>query len=148
MQISHIDNVAENTRRLVKAGKLDGNDTQIKLMLEGNTNLRVRTIEKKLKGSGVTVAELMLLPGIQTEWYKEASVAHFGANLKMIMEEWKFSQKELARICGISVQSIRNYEAGNVPTLRRLQCLADALEIEVADLLLPPEGSEQIEKDR
>ena len=41
MQISHIDNVAENTRRLVKAGKLDGSDTQIKLMLEGNTNLRV-----------------------------------------------------------------------------------------------------------
>ena len=108
----------------------------------------MRIIEKKLKGSGVTVAELMLVPDIQTEWYKEASVAHFGANLKMIMEEWKFSHKELARICGISVQSIRNYEAGNVPTLRRLQCLADALEIEVADLLLPPEGSEQIEKDR
>ena len=77
MQISHIDNVAENTRRLVKAGKLDGSDTQIKLMLEGNTNLRVRTIEKKLKGSGVTVAELMLVPGIQTEWYKRSICGTF-----------------------------------------------------------------------
>ena len=86
MQISQIDNVAENTRRLVKAGKLDGSDTQIKLMLEGNTNLRVRTIEKKLKGSGVTVAELMLVPGIQTEWYKEASVG-FRCNLSGTMKQ-------------------------------------------------------------
>ena len=63
MQISHIDHIAENTRRLVEAGVLNGNDRQIKLMMEGNTNLQARTIEKKLKGIGITVAELMLARG-------------------------------------------------------------------------------------
>ena len=148
MQISHIDHIAENTRRLVEAGVLNGNDRQIKLMMEGNTNLQARTIEKKLKGIGITVAELMLAPGIETEWSKEASVVHFGKNLKDFMKEAACYPKELARICRISEQSIRNYETGNVPTLRRLQCLADVLEVEAADMLLPPEGSEQSEENR
>ena len=147
MQISHIDYVAANTCKLVAAGVLNENDIQIQLMMAGATNLRTRTIEKKLSGTGVTVAELMLAEGIDTEWYKEASVAYFGQNLKTIREELKCAPKDLARICGISVQSIRNYEAGNVPTLRRMQCIADVLEVEVADLLLPPEGSEQSEAD-
>lgn len=59
MQISHIDNVAENTRRLVKAGKLDGSDTQIKLMpnaviVEGGAldETSYRMIRQKTKGRG------------------------------------------------------------------------------------------------
>ena len=60
MQISHIDYVAANTCKLVAAGVLNENDIQIQLMMAGATNLRTRTIEKKLSGTGVTVAELML----------------------------------------------------------------------------------------
>ena len=147
MQISHIDHIAENTCKLVAAGVLNENDVQIQLMMAGDTNLRTRTIEKKLSGTGVTVAELMLAEGVDTEWYKEASVAYFGKNLKRFSEEWGFGQKQLADLCGFPAQSIRNYEQGNIPTLGRLQNLADVLEVEVADLLLPPEGSVQSETD-
>lgn len=67
MQISHIDYIAENTCKLVAAGVLNENDIQIQLMMAGATNLRTRTIEKKLSGTGVTVAELMLAEGIDTD---------------------------------------------------------------------------------
>ena len=62
MQISHIDHIAENTCKLVAAGVLNENDIQIQLMMAGATNLRTRTIEKKLSSTGVTVAELLLPP--------------------------------------------------------------------------------------
>lgn len=147
MQISHIDHIAENTCKLVAAGVLNENDVQIKLMMDGATNMRTRTIEKKLKGTGVTVAELMLAEGVDTEWYREASAENIGKNLVRFSEEWGFGTKQLADLCGFPVQSIRNYEQGNIPTLRRLQAIADVLEVEVADLLLPPEGSVQSETD-
>nr|DAO46605.1 MAG TPA: helix-turn-helix domain protein [Caudoviricetes sp.] len=148
MQISHIKYVAMNTRELVDAGKLNENDTQVQLMLAGNQRMRVKTLEKNLRGTGITVAEIMLRPGVETEWYREASAAYIATNLKIFREAWEFSQAKLAWLCGIAQTSIKNYESGSMPGLARLQILADVLEVEVADLMLPLEGSEQIEKDR
>lgn len=147
MQISHINNIVNNTRRLVEDGVLNGEDKQIKRILQGNMNVRTRTLEKNLKGTGVTVAEIMLNDGIETEWYKEAAVSYLPQNLKRYREEWGFTKEFFADLCGMSSRLIALYEKDTVPTLRRLQSLADVLEVEVADLLLPPEGGETSETD-
>lgn len=64
------------------------------------------------------------------------STAKFGATLRRLREERKWTQEDLARASGIRRQVISRYEwDGVMPRLGNLQKLADALECSL-DLLL------------
>lgn len=142
MKISHIKNIERNAIRLIAARVLISKEVPVQRMSEGQTNMRVRTVERALEGTGVTVAEIMLAEGVETEWYKDAKAEYSGANLQAYREERGLTPHQLARKCGLSEGTIKSYEKNQIISLEALQRLADALRVEVADMFLPPEGGE------
>ena len=59
----------------------------------------------------------------------------FGKNLKMLRNEAKLSQEDLANDCDISISQIGRIERGEInTTISTLFVLANALDIEVKDL--------------
>lgn len=59
----------------------------------------------------------------------------FGKNLKMLRNEAKLSQEDLANDCDISISQIGRIERGEInTTISTLFVLAKALKIEVKDL--------------
>ena len=59
----------------------------------------------------------------------------FGKNLKMLRNEAKLSQEDLANDCDISISQIGRIERGEInTTISTLFVLAKALNIEVKDL--------------
>ncbi|MFC6197806.1 helix-turn-helix domain-containing protein [Ponticaulis profundi] len=64
----------------------------------------------------------------------------FGENLKFLRSQAGFTAAGLAERSGMSVNSINSYEIGRSnPSLRAAQRLADALGVEIKDLLFPSE---------
>ena len=90
---------------------------------------------------GMSVAELMLSPGVETEWYREAKVEYFMANLTALCTELDASRNDLAKASGLKRDSVALWFNGNcLPRTDSVQKIADYFEMEVADLFLPPEG--------
>ena len=59
----------------------------------------------------------------------------FGKNLKMLRNEAKLSQEDLANDCDISISQIGRIERGEInTTISTLFVLANALDIEIKDL--------------
>lgn len=150
--ISHIDNINRNLAML-----LNKYDEEVVMSRSGlkwdavvalcttNESTRLKRLEKLALSLDTTVAELTLMPGIDTAWYKEARAEYIGLNLKCCRCELKESFSGLAS--GIDCDDVKrvasrlwNYESGQaLPSLGMLQAIADVLEMEVADLMLPIE---------
>lgn len=88
----------------------------------------------------LSVAEVLLAPGVETDWYEEADVDYFGENLRNELKEQGVSVNRLSSETGVAASSIKSYMSGKqFPLSSNLQKIADALDMEVADLFLPPE---------
>lgn len=108
--------------------------------LERKTTMNLKTVAKIGELMDLSIAEMMVKPGIATEWYREADVKYFAQNLVSYLEELCESKVYMARCLGISKSMLQGYMNGGMkPRLPMLQRLADALDVEVADLFLPVE---------
>lgn len=66
-----------------------------------------------------------------------------GAKIRAVRKDQHLSQIDLAKKAGIAVNSLRLYEAGKRnPSLKNLIRIADALEVQLSDLLNAPNGME------
>lgn len=147
-RISHVRYISERVSECVDKYGI----TQMSYMMStsngnirkfcSNSRMRVSTLEDLSNMLGLSVAELTLKPGLEdkVEWYRDSSIDYISDNLRLCAKEARIQQKELSRITGISYRVVNDYFMGKtVPMTDRLQALADALEVEIADLFLPVE---------
>lgn len=135
----HIEEVGSMTMLAKSCGT---NRYTLHKVLAGK-DLRLKTVDVLAKGCGKTVAEMFLAPGIKTDWYKEATLQYFPDNLWSAMTDRGMEMIDMGAGTGIKWQQIESYLLREtMPLTKTLQKIADALEMEVADLFLPPEGSE------
>lgn len=127
-----------------KAAELmNSTSTTIKKLISGN-RMSMKTVKNLSDLLGLSVSELMLPPGYEdkTEWYRESNVGYLKSNLKDYVEEQGLNTADVALRIGVKKSTVRNYFNGKIfPMSDTLQLLADALNVEVADLFLPVEGS-------
>lgn len=153
-QLSHVDNLAVQMQRLVA-----GSDSIVALARESKTNpgtirrieqgcvCRLKTIEKLARCGGRRISEMFLSPGMETDWYKETAWHHLPDNLEAFTHEAELTFSEISESLGVPYQTYRLYlEGGQYPQTNTLQKIADVLEIEVADLFLPPDGSDMCDE--
>lgn len=106
-------------------------------------DLRLKTVDVLAIGCGKTVAEMFLEPGVKTDWYREASLEYLPDNLRDAMSDRGLEMRDLEAESGVKWQQVESYlMRETMPMAKTLQKIADALEMEVADLFLPLEGSE------
>lgn len=150
--ISHIDNINRNLARALKGvpvgmvQRATGMSHAVLVQAcRSHASTRLETIDSIAMVLGTTAAQLMVMEGIETNWYQEASAEFLAANLTQIRVERGLTKTDLGRLMDAvhwhaKTASVSRYENGRIPTLGSLQEIADALGMEVADLLLPPEG--------
>lgn len=154
--ISHTNNINRNVAALlnkysekeaVEMSGLKYGDIVALCRTDGET--RLKRLERFALGLGTTVAELTLMPGIETDWHKECHSDFIKTNLRSIRVENNLGVTDVAveidcETAKNIAQKIWNYESGqSLPPLGMLQKLADVYEIEVADLMLPIELKEE-----
>lgn len=153
-QLSHVDNLAVQMQRLVA-----GSDSVVALARESKTNpgtirrieqgyvCRLKTIEKLARCGGRRISEMFLSPGVETAWYKETELQYLPDNLEAFMNEAELTFAEITARLGVPYQTYRLYlEGSQYPQTNTLQKIAGVLEIEVADLFLPPDGSDMCDE--
>lgn len=149
-QLSHVDNLAAQMQRVVA-----GSDSVVALARESGTNpgtirrieqgcvCRLNTIEKLARCGGRRIGEMFLAPGVKTDWYKETALQYLPDNLEAFTNEAELTFAEITARLGVPYQTYRLYlEGSQYPQTNTLQKIADVLEIEVADLFLPPMGGD------
>ena len=149
-QLSHVDNLAAQMQRLIA-----GSDSIVALARESGTNpgtirrieqgcvCRLNTIEKLARCGGRCIGEMFLTPGVNTDWYKETELRYLPDNLEAFTNEAELTFAEITARLGVPYQTYRLYlEGSQYPQTNTLQKIADVLEIEVADLFLPPMGGD------
>ena len=100
-----------------------------------------RLIARYAYEHGASISEMLLVPGVRTDWYEDCKVDYFPRNYVKAVEDSGMTIAELARKAGIKDSTVRNIKFNyTIPYSDNLQKIADALEMEVADLFLPPEG--------
>lgn len=152
--ISHIDYLIttarilvddpEKLRRAVSIG--DDPDEKDKIRkawrsIATKERFRIDSVELIARAQGLSVAEMFLMPGASTEWYKDSDIKYFGANVKQYREMEQLSKRELEYYAEIKRNTVWTYESReSMPCCVTMQKIADALDIEIADLFLPPDG--------
>lgn len=120
--------------------------TVYKKLMGGNINTsNLITISRLSDKLGLGISELFIDPeDVETYhcWYGETDVKYFVNNLTACVAESGLSQAKLCRLAGLerhAVSRLINQQdaIGSLPKLGNLQKLADALQVEVADLFLP-----------
>lgn len=88
-----------------------------------------RMITMRAKQSYETILEAILLdcPG--------GAKAIFGDRLKELREDAGLSQRQLAKITGVSNAAISRWESGRIPTHKYLRKLSDALGVPISELI-------------
>ena len=100
-----------------------------------------RLIARYAYEHGRSISEMLLAPGIKTDWYADCKMDYFPQNYIRAVEESGMTIADLARKAGVKDSTVRNIKFNyTIPFSDNLQKIADALEMEVADLFLPPEG--------
>lgn len=120
---------------------MNSSNADIKKYCSGG-RMKMITLDNLTELLGLSVAELMLIPGMEDdlEWYRDASREYLHDNLRSYAKAAGITQKELSHLTGIDRRSVNNYFCGQVyPMTDKLQSMADALGVEVADLFLPTE---------
>ena len=153
-QLSHVDYLAAQMKRVVA-----GSDSIVALARESKTNpgtirrieqgcvCRLNTLEKLTRCGGRCIGEMFLAPGVATDWYKETALQYLPDNLEAFTNEAELTFAEITARLGVPYQTYRLYlEGSQYPQTNTLQKIADVLEIEVADLFLPPVGGDMDDK--
>ena len=152
-QISNVSNLYSNARLyLSDIGVAETlktfciSKTVYKKLMGGIINtLNLLTVSRLADNLGLGISELFIDPeDIDTYhcWYAETDVKYFVNNLTAYVAESGLSQAKLCRTAGLerhTVSRLINQQdaIGSLPMLGNLQKLADALQVEVADLFLP-----------
>ena len=152
-QISNVSNLYSNARLylsdigVAETLKMFGiSKTVYKKLMAGNVyTLNLLTVSRLADNLGLGISELFIDPeDIDTYhcWYAETDVKYFVNNLTAYVAESGLSQAKLCRTAGLerhTVSRLINQQdaIGSLPMLGNLQKLADALQIEVADMFLP-----------
>ena len=152
-QISNVSNLYSNARLYLsdivvsKTLKTFGiSKTVYKKLMAGNVDtLNLITVSRLADNLGLGISELFINPeDVDTYhcWYSESDVRYFVNNLTAYVAETGLSQAKLCRIAGLerhTVSRLINQQdaIGSLPMLGNLQKLADALQVEVADMFLP-----------
>lgn len=145
--ISNADYVLDHLRDFVNSDGIYSVSTLLSVTssavaswLEKKTTMTLKTVAKIGDLIGLSVAEMMVRPGVETEWYRESDVKYFCFNLDAYVRDCDMSTLDAAKRIGISRNTLQIYiNGGTLPRLPMLQKLADALDVEVADLFLPIE---------
>lgn len=107
----------------------------------GVDSARISAVEEIAEKTGVGIAELFLIPGLQTEWYRETKSAYFRENMTIELEEKGITAANLSRLSGVSEHTIGKIKSGKqLPVVKTAQRIADALDTEIGELFLPPKG--------
>ncbi len=110
----------------------------IKRMQRG-ISCRLTTVDRLARYAGKSIGEMFLKPGLETAWYDDTRLEYLSKNLDMVMCDLDLKELSAALEMPTSaVEKILNNEVK--PMTRTLGKLAEALNEEVADLFLPPEG--------
>lgn len=148
-QISNVSNLYSNARLyLSDMGVLEArrtfgiSKTVYKKLMGGSINtLNVLTVSRLADKLGISISELFIDPDdINTYhyWYADTDVKYLATNLSACVADMGLSQAEVCRLSGLERHTIsRMGTIGSLPRLGNLQKLADALQVEVADLFLP-----------
>lgn len=119
---------------------LSVNSGTVSNWLDRKTMMNLKTVVKIGDLMGMSVAEMMVRSGVETEWYREADVKYLALNLDNYVEELCESKAYMAHRLGIAKSTLQAYVYGGTkPRLPMLQKMADVLDVEVADLFLPVE---------
>ena len=144
-RLSHVDHLPAQLARLledpggVKQLSYDSGVSKntIYRLLHGSP-CRLGTLEKLARCRDRSIAEMFLVPDVDTDWYREAALAHLPDNLAECTETTYIA---VAEKVGVPYQVFWLYLTGSQnPMSNTLQKIADALDMEVADLFLPPDG--------
>lgn len=83
---------------------------------------------------GVAIGDLLVKPGVQTEWYRDTSLSYLQENMQNAFNESGIRPYKVTT-------NIYKYMEGDIyPSLKMLQEIADILDMEIGDLLLPTDG--------
>lgn len=119
-----------------------GYDT-IHRILHGGVSCRLSTVERLGRCAGKSVGEMFLQPGLETDWYVDAHLDYLPGNLMTAMEAEQMDVKVLSAALEMPTTAVTKFLEGTTkPMTDTLEKLAEALNEEVADLFLPPDGSE------
>ena len=132
-----------NANSVGKAAELTNSSIRSIKRFIGGDRMSMQTVQNLSDILGVSVSELMLPPGDEdkTEWYKDSKIEYLCSNLNTYANEQGLSSVDVARIIGVAKSTAEKYFKGKIiPMSDNLQLLADALNVEVADLSLPPDG--------
>ena len=116
-----------------------------KLMAGKVDSLNVITISRLADKLGLGISELFIDPddvNAYHYWYAETDVKYFVNNLSAYIADVGISQAKLCRLAGLERHTVSRLlkqqdATGSLPRLGSLQKLADALQVEAADLFLP-----------
>ena len=152
-QISNVSNLYSNARLyLSDMGVAEAlkmfciSKTVYKKLMGGIIDtLNLLTVSRLAANLGLGISELFINPeDVDTYqcWYAETDVKYFVNSLTACVAESGLSQAKICRIAGLerhTVSRLINQQdaIGSLPTLGNLQKLADALQVEVADMFLP-----------
>ena len=104
---------------------------------------RLSTVERLAEYDDKSISEMFLEPDVETEWYRDSALVYLPENIQKISEESEMDIETIAGCASILPQTYELYMAGMMyPMTNTLQRIANVFEVEVADLFLPPEGSE------
>lgn len=104
---------------------------------------RLSTVERFAEYDNKSIAEMFLDPDVETEWYRDSALEYVSPNIRKISEASEMDIETIAVCANILPQTYELYLAGLMyPMTNTLQRIANVLEVEVADLFLPMEGSE------
>lgn len=104
---------------------------------------RLSTVERLAEYDDKSISEMFLEPDVETEWYRDSALVYLPENIQKISEESEIDIETIAGCASILPQTYELYMAGMMyPMTNTLQRIANVFEVEVADLFLPPEGSE------
>ena len=150
--LSHVDYLAPNVQALLDE-RFDGrvtrmqdqanvNSSAIKKVLAGKP-CRLRTVDKLAEACGMTISDMFLKPGLQTDWYLDADLVYLTENLVAAAQATDKEYYDVDDVAGTPHGLFKLYAEGvQYPQTNTLQRLADALDEEVADLFLPPDGGD------
>lgn len=101
--------------------------------------------ESIIRRYGFSIGESILKKGVKTEWYKDTSALYLPFNLERIRNEKGIAVAELVRVSDTikNVSTYLRWESGqSYPNMMQMQQVANALDVEIGDLFVTPDGCE------
>lgn len=140
--ITSVCNVAENFMQKANELGISYRNYDSRMMKIIKTlNVSTADVDLYAQQMHTSLGNLMLNRGIVTNWYKDTRSVYFANNLDDEIKRLGITRKEFAEKQVIMSYAYINSLCDGIymPTLSQAQYIANYLDVEVADLFLPPE---------